>query len=185
MIRTPALLAALFTTLIVLGSPTAKSSGPRKLQVSEFGKTKEGDSVYRYTLGNKNGVEAVVISYGAALVSLSAPDRSGKIADIVLGYDDLNGYEQDKSFFGATIGRYGNRIAGSQFLLDGTVYHLPKNDGPNSLHGGARGFNKRVWTGVDRSREDAQVLELSYTSPNGEEGYPGTPKVKVTYTLPA
>jgi aldose 1-epimerase len=127
----------------------------------------------------------VVISYGAALVSLQAPDRNGKSADIVLGYDSLDGYEQDKSFFGATIGRYGNRIAGGQFTLDGTVFHPPKNDGPNSLHGGSRGFNKRVWTGVDRSRADAQVLELTYTSQDGEEGYPGTLKVQVTYTLPA
>jgi aldose 1-epimerase len=101
-----------------------------------------------------------------------------------LGYDDLAGYEQGKSFLGATIGRYGNRIAGGEFTLDGKVFHLPKNDGPNSLHGGTRGFNKRVWTGVDRSRADAQVLVLSYTSPDGEEGYPGTLQAKVTYTLP-
>jgi aldose 1-epimerase len=174
-----------FVALLIFANAFSAKGTERKIQVSDFGRTKSGDAIYRYVLSNSKGVEAVVISYGAALVSLKAPDRSGKSADIVLGYDTLDGYEQDKTFFGATIGRYGNRIAGGQFTLDGTVFHLPKNDGPNSLHGGIRGFNKRIWTGVDRSRADAQVLELTYTSPNGEEGYPGTLKVQVTYTLPA
>jgi len=176
---------SVFVALLILANCFSVKGGERKVQVSDFGQTKGGDAVYRYVLTNSKGVEAVVISFGAALVSLKAPDRSGKSADIVLGYDTLDGYEQDKSFFGATIGRYGNRIAGGQFALDGTVFHLPKNDGPNSLHGGIRGFNKRIWTGVDRSRADAQVLELTYTSQDGEEGYPGTLKVQVTYTLPA
>jgi aldose 1-epimerase len=170
--------------LLILANCFHAKGAERKIQVSDFGKTKNGDTVYRFVLANTKGFEAVVISYGAALVSLKAPDRNGKSADIVLGYDGLEGYEQDKVFFGATIGRYGNRIAGGQFTLDGTVFHLPKNDGPNSLHGGYRGFNKRIWTGVDRSRPDAQVLELTYTSQDGEEGYPGTLKVQVTYTLP-
>jgi aldose 1-epimerase len=174
-----------FVVLVMLASCFQAKGAERKIQVSNFGQTKGGDAVYRYVLTNSKGVEAVVISFGAALVSLRAPDRSGKSADIVLGYDTLDGYEQDKTFFGATIGRYGNRIAGGQFTLDGMVFHLPKNDGPNSLHGGIRGFNKRIWTGVDRSRADAQVLALTYTSPDGEEGYPGTLKVQVTYTLPA
>jgi len=179
------LLPFAFVALLIFANGCSAKDAERKMQVSNFGETKSGDPVYRYVLTNSKGVEAVVISFGAALVSLKAPDRNGKSADIVLGYDSLDGYEQDKTFFGATIGRYGNRIAGGQFTLDGTVFHLPKNDGPNSLHGGARGFNKRIWTGVDRSRADAQVLELTYTSPDGEEGYPGTLKVQVTYTLPA
>jgi aldose 1-epimerase len=174
-----------FVALLILANAFNVKGAERKIQFAEFGKTMNGDTVYRYVLTNSKGVEAVVISYGAALVSLKAPDRNGKSADIVLGYDSLGGYEQDKYFFGATIGRYGNRIASGQFTLDGTVFHLPKNDGPNSLHGGSRGFNKRIWTGVDRSRADAQVLELTYTSQDGEEGYPGTLKVQVTYTLPA
>jgi aldose 1-epimerase len=157
----------------------------RKVNASEFGKTKDGAVVHRWVLSNSKGMEAVVIDYGADLVSLKVPDRDGKLADVVLGYDDVAGYESDKSYFGATIGRYGNRIAGGQFTLDGKVFHLPRNDGPNSLHGGSPGFNKRMWTGVARSLADAQVLELSYASPEGEEGYPGTLKVKVTYTLPA
>ncbi len=155
----------------------------RKVQISDFGKTKEGTLIQRFVLSNPKGMEAVVITYGASLVSLKVPDRSGKPADIVLGYGSIDGYEQDKSYFGASIGRYGNRIAGGQFSLSGTVFHLPKNDGPNSLHGGTPGFNKRVWTPVDRSRPGVQVLELSYTSPDGENGYPGTLQVKVTYTL--
>jgi aldose 1-epimerase len=157
----------------------------RKVQISEFGKTQDGITIYRYVLTNKKGIEAIVVSYGAALNSLKIPDRDGKFADVVLAYDDVAGYEQDKAYFGATIGRYGNRIAGGEFVLDGATFHIPKNNGPNTLHGGTIGFNKRIWTGVDRSRADAEVLELSYTSPDGEEGFPGTMKVTVTYTLPA
>ncbi len=173
-----------FVALLILANCFHAKGAERKILVSDFGKTQSGDAVYRYVLTNSKGVEAVVISYGAALVSLKAPNRNGKNSDIVLGYDSLDGYEQDKSFFGATNGRYGNRIAGGQFTLDGTVFRVPKNDGPNSLHGGSRGFNKRIWTGVDRSRADAQVLELTYTSQDGEESYPGTLQVQVTYALP-
>ncbi len=148
MTRNPAFTAAFFAAMIITACFTAKGAGPAKLQVTGFGKSKEGHAVYRYILSNKKG-----------LVSL--PDRSGRIADIVLGYDDVNRYEQDKSYFGTTIRRYGNRIAGGQFTLDGIGFHLPKNDGPNSLHAGIQSFNKRLWMGVDRSNEDAQVLELS------------------------
>ncbi len=173
-----------FTVFTACISCCAAQTVERDVNVSEFGKTTDGRVVHRYVLRNSKGVEAVIIDYGADLVSLKVPDRDGKVADIVLGYDDVAGYEGDKSYFGATIGRYGNRIAGGQFTLDGKVFHLPKNDGPNSLHGGSPGFNKRLWTGVPRSRADAQILELTYTSADGEEGYPGTLKVKVTYTLP-
>ncbi len=162
MTRNPAFIAAFFAAMIITACFTAKGAGPAKLQVTGFGKSKEGHAVYRYILSNKKGLEAVVITYGAALVSL--PDRRGRIADIVLGYDDVNRYEQDKSYFGTTIRRYGNRIAGGQFTLDGIGFHLPKNDRPNGLHAGIQGFNKRVWMGVDRSNEDAQVLELSNVS---------------------
>ena len=176
--------ACFIAILGFLGSFDAPAA-ERKVTVSEFGKTKDGVAVSRYVLTNSEGMEAVVVTYGASLVSLKIPDRNGNSTDIVLGYDTVAGYEQDKSFFGATIGRYGNRIAGGQFALDGTVFHLPKNDGPNSLHGGSPGFNKRLWTGEIRSQAGAQILEMSYTSSDGEEGYPGTLKVKVTFTLPA
>jgi len=184
MIRPLALLFAIVAFLSVAIGFRAEGT-ERKIQITDFGKTKEGDAIHRYVLHNDEGVEAIVISYGAALVSLKIPDRAGKIADVVLGYDNLEGYQQDKSFFGATIGRYGNRIAKGEFTLDGTAFHLPKNDGPNTLHGGSKGFNKRVWSAMDRSRPDAEVLELTYTSQDGEEGFPGTLKVKVVYTLPA
>jgi len=184
MIRIPATLFA-FITFLSLAFCFPGQGAEGKIRVADFGITKEGDAIHRYVLHNEKGVEAIVISYGATLVSLKIPDRNGKAADVVLGYDNLDGYEQDKSFFGATIGRYGNRIAKGEFTLDGAPFHLPKNDGPNSLHGGSRGFNKRVWTAVDRSGVDAEVLELTYTSQDGEEGYPGTLKVTVTYTLPA
>jgi aldose 1-epimerase len=168
-----------------LGLTCNAQAAENHVKVSAFGKTDDGGSVSRYVLTNSKGVEAVLINYGASLVSLKVPDRNGKSADVVLGYDDIGGYEKDKAFFGASIGRYGNRIAGGQFTLDGTTFHVPKNDGPNSLHGGSPGFNKRLWTAVDRSNASAQIVEFSYTSPDGEEGYPGTLKVKVTYTLPA
>jgi aldose 1-epimerase len=184
MVRLPVILFAFFSFLLFATTFHATGAG-RKVQSSAFGKTSDGASVYRYVLTNNKGAEAVIISHGATLVSLKVPDRNGNAVDVVLGYDNLNGYEQGKSYFGATIGRYGNRIARGEFTLDGTVFHLPKNDGPNSLHGGIRGFNKRVWIAVTRSLADTQVLELSYTSADGEEGYPGTLKVKVAYTLPA
>lgn len=184
MIRSPVILLG-FVMLLILSACFNVKGAESKIQVSNFGKTKDGEIVYRYVLSHKNGVEVAVITYGADLVSLKVPDRNGNAADIVLGYDSVDGYETDESFFGATIGRYGNRIAGAQFTLNGMVFHLSKNDGPNCLHGGTRGFNKRLWTGVDRSRADAQVLELSYTSREGEEGFPGALKVTVTYTLAA
>jgi len=184
MIRPATILLVLLSLFSATPALYAKNA-PRKLQVSEFGKTKDGATVYRYVLTNNKNLEAVVISYGASLVSVKTPDRNGKIADVVFGYDDLNGYEQDKAYIGATVGRFANRLAGGEFVLDGATFHIPKNNGQNTLHGGTIGFNKRVWTGLDRSRADAEVLELSYTSPDGEQGFPGTLKVTVTYTLPA
>jgi len=183
MIKLSSFLGFLGTIWLVAVCNLAVGAG-LKVRVSDFGKTSAGTTVHRYTLSNKKGMEAVVISYGATLVSLKVPDRTGKAADVVLGYDTLDGYDRGKSFFGGTIGRYGNRIAHGEFTLDGTVYHLPKNDGPNSLHGGTTGFNKRIWEGVDRSTANAQILDLSYTSTDGEEGFPGTLKATVTYTLP-
>jgi aldose 1-epimerase len=171
--------------ILGLGLGLNVTAAQRHVKISAFGKAADGGAVSRYVLSNNKGVEAVVINYGATLVSLKVPDRAGKSSDIVLGYDDIGGYERDKSFFGATIGRYGNRIAKGEFTLNGTTFHIPTNDGPNSLHGGGRGFNKRLWVAADRSNGDAEILEFSYISPDGEEGFPGTLKVQVTYTLPA
>jgi len=175
----------LLTLATVCGVTLAGSGSEKKVPVTDFGKTKDGVPVSKFVLANGKGLEAMVSTYGATLVSLKTPDRHGHPADVVLGYDSVEGYENGSSYFGGTIGRYGNRIAKGQFTLDGKLFQLPRNDGPNCLHGGKIGFNKRVWTAVDRSRADAQVLELSYTSADGEEGFPGQLEARVTYTVPA
>src|SRR5262252_2709052 len=111
-----------------------------------FGKPEDGQAADLYVLKNKSGMEVSITNYGGAVVSLKVPDRYGKLADVVLGYDDLQGYLTDKAYFGGIIGRYANRIAHGKFVLNGSSYSLPKNDGENELHGGLKGFNKRVWT---------------------------------------
>jgi aldose 1-epimerase len=145
-----------------------------------FDTTLDGAAVHAYTLTNKNGMEAKFINYGAHLVSLSVPDKNGKPVNVVVGFDDIAGYKKALSaYFGATIGRYGNRIAKGHFVLDGKRYDLFINNKPNSLHGGKKGFNDVVW---DAKKSD-HAIEFTYTSKDGEEGYPGNLKVKVTYTL--
>jgi aldose 1-epimerase len=145
-----------------------------------FGST-HGKEVSLYKLKNKNGVEATVTNFGATLVSLIVPDKNGNLSDVVLGYDDLEGYVNDKPYLGSTIGRYANRIAHGQFTLNGTKYAVPQNDGDNSLHGGFKGFNKAVWDGEELS--GASAVRFRYISKDGEEGYPGNLSVEVTYTL--
>ena len=159
---------------------TARITG--KVQTQPFGSV-DGRQVFSYILKNKNGIEARLTNYGATLVSLSAPDRNGKFADIVLGYDDVIGYANGKSYFGATVGRYGNRIAHGKFSLHGVAYNLAKNNGPNSLHGGTKGFNKVIWDAKDVSAKGGPAMQFTYVSKDGEEGYPGTLTAKVTYTL--
>ena len=162
-----------------IGRAEAKSS----MKKTPFGKTEDGRAVDLYTLTNKKGMEVTITNFGGIIVSLKAPDRNGKFDDVVLGYDSIDGYLTNKAFFGALIGRYGNRIAHGQFKLDGKTYNLPKNDGDNTLHGGTTGFNKRLWTAKDVSGSKGQALELTYTSKDGEEGFPGNLSVKVVYTL--
>ncbi len=171
-------------------SSTALSAQTRKaapeataIQKKGFGKTSDGKEVNLYTLKNKNGMEVAITNYGATIVSIKTPDRNGKIADITLGYDDAAGYERDKAFLGATIGRYGNRIANGKFTLNGTSYTLPKNDGENTLHGGPKGFNKRLFEAKDVSKAGTPSLEMKYLSKDGEEGFPGSLAVTVTFTL--
>ena len=164
-------------TIFVSGLQAEAKSKMRK---QSFGKTEDGQQVDLYTLTNKNGMEARITNYGGTVVSLKVPDRSGKFEDVVLGYDNLDGYAAGKAYIGATVGRYANRIAHATFVLDGVTYTLAKNDGDNHLHGG---FNKRVWTAKDVSGSDGQALELTYLSKDGEEGFPGNLPVKVVYTL--
>ncbi len=164
------------------GDLGAATAGMKK---QPFGKTPDGKEITLYTLTNKNGMEVTIANFGGVVVSLKPPDRSGKFADVVLGYDSLDGYLTNPSYFGAIIGRYANRIAHGKFTLDGKVYTLAINNGENSLHGGTIGFNKKVWTARDISTENAPTLELKYVSTDGEEGYPGTLSVRVVYTLTA
>ena len=156
-----------------------------KVKKQAYGKMPNGAAVELYTLTNAKGMQAGIITYGGTVVSLTAPDRNGKYADIVLGMDDLAGYMKATAFFGALIGRYGNRIGHAQFTLEGKVYKLPANDGPNTLHGGPAGFDKHVWSAVPGSSADGETLELTYVSKDGEEGFPGTLTSKVVYTLTA
>ena len=142
-------------------------------------------AIEQFTLTNRHGVEVRAISYGAIITSIKTPDRSGTLGDIVYGYDSLPGYVADKSYFGGLIGRFANRIGHARFALDGHTYTLAANDGPNALHGGVRGFNKVVWHGEPFTRGDTEGVRFTYTSRDGEEGYPGTLTAGVTYSLTA
>jgi aldose 1-epimerase len=148
-----------------------------------FGKTPAGESVDIFTLSRAKAPEVSIINFGGDIVSIKAPGRDGKIADVALGYSDLAGYVGDTSYFGAIVGRYANRIAKGRFSLDGKAYELARNNGPNALHGGPTGFQKRVWTPRVVSGPDGDSLELTYVSRDGEEGYPGTLTAKVVYSL--
>jgi aldose 1-epimerase len=155
-----------------------------KIKQDAFGVTPDGTNVTIYTLTNGRGVEARIMTYGGIVVSLRVPDSRGEAGDVVLGYDNLEGYVADNSpYFGALIGRYGNRIAQGRFTLDGLEYQLAQNNGENHLHGGRRGFDKVVWQASLVTRTDGEALKLTYLSPDGEEGYPGNLSVTVVYML--
>jgi len=148
-----------------------------------FGVTRGGEAVKIFTLRNKNGLEARITDYGATVVSLCVPDRNGAKADVVLGYDTLEAFEKGNQYFGATIGRVANRISNSTFSLDGKTYQLTPTIAPDTLHGGATGFDRKVWNAETRVGADGPELKLTTVSPDGEEGYPGTLRVEVVYTL--
>jgi aldose 1-epimerase len=148
-----------------------------------FGKLSDGCEVFKYSLKNDAGMRVEIINYGAIVTNLYVKDGNGVLADIVLGYDSLQGYVDDKSYFGAIVGRYGNRIAKGKFSLDGKEYQLALNDGENHLHGGIKGFNKVLWYAEPIEEERGPSLKLTYISPDGEEEYPGTVTITVKYTL--
>ena len=154
-----------------------------KIEKKEFGTTEDNVTVYQFVLSNKNGMEISVINYGGIITSLKAKDRNGKYQDIVLGFNSLPPYEDENPYFGALIGRYGNRIANGNFKLDGQSYKLDINNPPNHLHGGLKGFHKVVWNPKEILNDRNVSLELTYLSKHMEEGYPGNLDVKVTYTL--
>ena len=154
-----------------------------RIDRGKFGTLPDGRVIDVITLRNRAGITLRAITYGGIIVSLSTPDRTGALDDIVLGFDTLDGYLGDSPYFGAIIGRCGNRIANGRFTLDGVEYHLARNNGPNHLHGGIRGFDKVVWDARTFERDDAAGVVLTYASPDGEEGYPGRLDAAVTYTL--
>jgi len=154
------------------------------IQQEEFGKMPDGSVIKRYTLKNKNGMIARVIEYGATLTELWVLDKNGRTQNIVTGFDNLEQYLQPEPYFGATIGRYGNRIGNARFTLDGMEYKLAANNGPNSLHGGLKGFDKQVWKSEPLpAKAGQQSVRFTYLSKDGEEGYPGNLSVTVIYTL--
>lgn len=160
----------------------ALSSSP---SAEPFGKTADGKSVEIYSLQNPSGMVAKVMTRGATLVELHVPDREGNIADVVFGFDDVSGYESDRNqYFGCTTGRVANRIAGGKFKLDDKDYQVATNDGPNHLHGGGpRSLDKVIWKADPFATDATRGVKFSYTSPDGEEGYPGALTMEVTYTL--
>ena len=172
-------LAALSLLAWACRPPAPESTDLRGIESSDFGSL-DGETVTLFTLTNASGAKVGIIEYGGIVVSLEVPDRDGNLGDVVLGYDTLDAYLADTPYFGAITGRYANRIAKGRFELDGTVYELPVNNGPNSLHGGIKGFDKVVWKGTPTAPGDG--VEMVYVSSDGEEGYPGELSSKVTYT---
>jgi len=166
-------------TLIVMTTTMTVTADTTSVTKEAFGKMPDGTAIDIYTL--KDGqIEARIMTFGAILVSLKAPDRGGKAGDVVLGYDSLDGYAGgNKGYLGAIVGRYANRIAHGTFVLNGKTYSVPKNDGENSLHGGTRGFDKVVWQGAVIENG----VELTYVSQDGDQGYPGTLTATVRYTM--
>jgi aldose 1-epimerase len=154
-----------------------------RIDKSDFGTTPDGEKVDRYTLANDAGMEVDIITYGGIITSLKAPDNKGNYVDVVLGFDTIDQYIRNNPYFGALIGRYGNRIANGEFELNGETYSLAKNDGANHLHGGAKGFDKVVWQASTDTDQNSASLVLTYVSKDDEEGYPGTLEVAVTYSL--
>jgi len=160
-----------------------EAEGKMTIQKSVFGKTKDGQSVDLYTLTNDHGMVVTLTNWGATIVSIQVPDRSGKNADVALGYDTAAGYIDDTAYLGVTVGRYGNRIAKGRFKLDGKEYRLAQNDGENHLHGGVAGFNKELWEAKEIKPAEGVAVQMHYLSKDGEEGYPGNLDVSVTFSL--
>src|SRR5436309_8147639 len=177
------LIALLAFAALCSGLQVNAQVGKVGVKKESFGKA-DGRDVFIYTLSNARGAEARITNYGGIVVSLKVPDRNGKFDDIVLGYDNLDGYLKNGGvYIGALIGRYGNRIAKGRFTLDGVEYQLATNNGENHLHGGVRGFDKVVWKARPLASKGGAALELTYLSRDGEEGYPGSLSVRVVYTL--
>ncbi|GAN81890.1 aldose epimerase family protein [Acidocella aminolytica] len=178
---------ARMTSLAVLAALTpmlgATAAMADSVTHAKFGTLSNGKTVDEYTMTNAHGMVVKFITLGGCITAIEVPDRNGKLGNVVLGYKTLAGYDVDNTFFGGIIGRYANRIAKGTFTLDGKTYHLPINNGVNSLHGGTSGFNLQMWKVETKTVPDGVAAVLTYTSPDGQDGYPGTMKVQVTYTL--
>jgi len=172
----PTLLATLIIAMLTAQAESAS------VTAKPFGKTTDGKRIQLYTLTNRGGMRVNIATYGGTIINLYAPDRAGRLGDVVLGFSTIEPYFTQSPYFGALIGRYGNRLANGRFSLDGKTYQLAKNNGPNALHGGLKGFDKHLWTAEVLS-QDPPSIRLSRLSPDGEEKYPGNLKVAVTYTL--
>lgn len=182
-------------TLIIMVASCAKKTENNKnissnkgkvkmnIQKKNFGETSEGKEVELYTFNNENGIELKVMTYGATIISLKVPDKNGQLGDIVLGYDNLKDYVNNSPYFGATVGRYANRIKRGRFTINDIKYQLSINNGKNHLHGGIKGFDKVVWDAQPFKENNVVGLKLTYRSKDGEQGYPGNLIASVTYTL--
>ncbi|WP_230473641.1 aldose epimerase family protein [Dyella choica] len=177
--KSAGLLGSIFTATVLL--PLVATAG--QATRASFGHTADGQEVEIVTLTNSHGMRARIMSYGASLQSLLVPDRDGKLADVVLGYDTLQGYLDRRQYFGSTVGRYANRIAHGKFTLDSKSYSLGLNDGTNTLHGGTKGFDVQVWKVLEVKPGPTPGVMMEYVSPDGDQGYPGTLTVKATYAL--
>jgi aldose 1-epimerase len=162
------------------GAPGRPAS---EIRMETFGSLPDGQSATLFTVTNANGIEMRVTNYGGIITHLFVPDRAGNLDDVALGYDHLDGYLEASPYFGSIVGRYGNRIANARFTLDGEEYVLARNNGPNHLHGGLKAFDKVLWNAEPFRNGEGKGVIFTYTSPDGEEGYPGTLEVRVTYTL--
>lgn len=173
----------LLILVLLISGCSQKETVKMNIEKEVFGTTSAGETAYLYTLTNANGVEMKITNYGGIIVSWKVPDRDGNFGDVVLGYDSLSHYIADSPYFGCLVGRYGNRIAKGKFTLNGKEYTLAINNEPNHLHGGIKGFDKVLWQVKEFVTDETVGLDLSYLSPDGEEGYPGNLNVNVKYTL--
>lgn len=162
---------------------SARTAAKEMVTRAAFGALPDGTTINAFKLANASGASVTALDYGGIITSIEVPDRAGQLADVVLGYDTLEGYLSDNSYYGAIIGRFANRIGGARFTLDGQLYKLAANNGPNTLHGGLKGFDKAVWHAEPFERDGLAGVRLTHTSPDGDEGFPGTLSVSVTYTF--
>jgi aldose 1-epimerase len=180
----PRLIVGALTLLAAMAGAHGVGSGPESIvQRSSFGTTPDGAAIDLFTLKNTRGIEVRIMTYGATLISARVPDRSGHADDVVLGFDRFDDYLARGRYFGSVVGRYANRIGGARFTLDGRTVQLAANNGKNHLHGGVNGFDRKIWRAEPFERNGASGVTFNYTSPDGEENYPGTVTVTATYTL--